>query len=376
MKIAILTLPLHVNYGGNIQNYSLQRALKNLGHEPVTINCKIRSISPVRKFLSAIKKTLTQSKDKRNYLLTKNEFNSIACNHRNFINQYISITQPVEYSSLSALFDAEHFDAILVGSDQVWRPKYTENIEHYFLDFLEKNKEIKKISYAASFGSELWEYSHEQQRRCQELLRHFNAVSVRESLAVNMCRDNFGISASHVLDPTMLLTKEDYLFLIKDSPLDYNNGKIFNYTLDTSEDKRDFVISISEKLQRDVFFTYPIKTKKQSVFISDIDNYKYPSIESWLNSFHNADFVVTDSFHGTVFSIIFNKPFIALANQARGTARFLSLLELFDLKERLVTDIHGFDDNILYNHIDYNKVNQKLDLLRSDSLRFLIDSLA
>lgn len=375
MKIAILTLPLHENYGGNIQNYALQCVLSRLGHEAITINCKGKDFSSFRFFLSTAKRLLLQPKDSRQFMFSRSEKNQISINHRRFIREHINITEPLDFSSLKKFFDENNFDAVFVGSDQVWRPKYASSIESYFLDFLEENSRIKKISYAASFGTDEWEYTHQQQHICKLLAKKFDALSVRESIGVDMCAKYLDVIAQHVLDPTMLLDKYDYMDLLKGKTLNDNTGDIFNYTLDMDSDKKELIDEIAIKLRKKIFYTYPINTKKTTAFIRDIDAYRYPSVEAWLKSFYDADFIVTDSFHGTVFSILFNKPFISISNKNRGAARFTSLLQVFGLEDRLITDSKQVDERMLYGQIDYEKVNKRLEELRHLSTSFIVKAL-
>ncbi|HHW3984051.1 TPA: polysaccharide pyruvyl transferase family protein [Raoultella planticola] len=375
MKIAILTLPLHVNYGGNVQNFALQHTLHKLGHDVVTINCQEDNVSSLRYCLSTLKRLIQQPKNSRHFIFTKNEKRYISQNHKKFIDDYINLTIPVEFSSLNSFFEKNKFDAVFVGSDQVWRPKYTPCIESYFLDFIKDNTVIKKISYAASFGSDKWEYNSQQQSNCKSLIQKFNALSVRESIGTDMCEEYFGVKAQHVLDPTMLLTKEEYIDIFKNENLPNNKGGLFNYTLDVGDEKSFLIKDIALSLNMKCFTTYPERTKKNTVFIRDLNGYRYPSVQAWLKSFFDADFIITDSFHGTVFSIIFNKPFIALSNQERGAARFISLLKMFNLESRLVTNVQKFDKKIIEDDIDYEVVNERLEKLRSSSLSFIKDAL-
>ncbi|CAI0795727.1 polysaccharide pyruvyl transferase family protein [Serratia proteamaculans] len=373
MKVAILTIPLNHNYGGNLQNFALQMTLKNMGHDPVTINYKkgIRR-SYARKILSKLKRSLFVFKDMSNYPITDDEILIIEKNHRDFIEKYISISNDF-YSEdeIKKFFDKENFDAVIVGSDQVWRPQYTPKIDPFFFSFLRGNSNVIKMSYAASFGTDIWEYTPEQLKLCRELVKEFDFISVRESLGVDMCHQYFDVYSEHVLDPTLLLKKDDYIDLFKKAALPDNSGKIFNYILDSSGDKDDFLKKISGCLGKEVFSTYPRKTVKDTLNITDIKEFQYPHIEAWLKSFHDADFVVTDSFHGTAFSIIFNKPFIAISNKARGAARFSSLLRMFDLESRLVNDFSEVDSEVLNTPIDFNKVNKILEESKKKSINAL-----
>ncbi|HBW1543663.1 TPA: polysaccharide pyruvyl transferase family protein, partial [Klebsiella quasipneumoniae] len=148
------------------------------------------------------------------------------------------------------------------------------------------------------------------------------------------------------------------------------------YTLDVDEGKNKLIRNISSHVHKDFFTTYPEKTQKKTLFIHDIKSYQYPSVPAWLKSFFDADFIITDSFHGTVFSIIFNKPFIALSNKERGAARFISLLNMFGLESRLVTDVDKFDKNIIDDNIDYVEVNKRLEQYRIMSLDFISNALS
>ena len=376
MKIAILTLPLHVNYGGNVQNFALQQTLLKLGHDVVTINCQEAKIGTLRYGLSTAKRLFQQPKSSRRLLFTKKEKEIISLNHKRFICDYIKLTEPVDFTELSLFFKKNKFDAVFVGSDQVWRPKYTPCIESYFLSFIQDNTAIKKISYAASFGSDKWEYNSQQHSICKSLIEKFDALSVRESLGADMCKEYFSVNAQHVLDPTMLLTKEEYIEIFKSENLPNHKGKLFNYTLDVDEAKNKLIRNISSHVHKDFFTTYPEKTQKKTLFIHDIKTYQYPSVPAWLKSFFDADFIITDSFHGTVFSIIFNKPFIALSNKERGAARFISLLNMFGLESRLVTDVDKFDKNIIDYNIDYVEVNKRLEQYRIMSLDFISNALS
>lgn len=183
------------------------------------------------------------------------------------------------------------------------------------------------------------------------------------------------IKATHVLDPTLLLDKSLYLNFLQDEINTNNEGELFYYCLDKIRDKNKFIEKVALRLGTKTFTAYPKETIKNTRYIDDIHNYIYPSINEWLRRFHKAIFIITDSFHGTVFSIIFNKLFIAIANEERGKARFTSLLKLFNLKHRLVTDVKKAPLSIIHEGIDYHSVNHKLNELREISVRYSIDSI-
>ena len=370
MKIAILTQPLHTNYGGNLQNFALQKVLTDMGHEPVTIDrhhtVKLRTKLKLGYFKNLLMHFLkgTPKPLWKSYFSSKKEQAYLRQDITAFIDAYITKT-PRLYSdkAVQAIFKENNFEAVIVGSDQCWRPMYSPNIYTYYLDFLKDNKEIKKLAYAASFGTDQWEYTEEQTARCKKLIQQFDLVTVREKAAVNLVTEKLNKDAEFVLDPTLLLSKEDYIELFVGKNLPDNKG-IYTYILDDSDWKTQVVETAKETLGLPQFSNQHNK--------HTVNSEKIPSIESWIKGFADADFVITDSFHGTVFSIIFNKPFLSLVNVSRGASRFESILGEFDLMQRLASDFdQQYIEALIEEAIAYDGVNQKLDALRSHSKEVL-----
>ena len=375
MKIAILTQPLHTNYGGNLQNFALQKVLTDMGHEPVTIDrhhtVKLRTKLKLGYFKNLLMHFLkgTPKPLWKSYFSSKKEQAYLRQDITAFIDAYITKT-PRLYSdkAVQAIFKENNFEAVIVGSDQCWRPMYSPNIYTYYLDFLKDNKEIKKLAYAASFGTDEWEYTEEQTARCKKLIQQFDLVTVREKAAVNLVTEKLNKDAEFVLDPTLLLSKEDYIELFVGKNLPDNKG-IYTYILDDSDWKTQVVETAKETLGLPQFSNQHNK--------HTVNSEKIPSIESWIKGFADADFVVTDSFHGTVFSIIFNKPFISLVNVSRGASRFESILGEFDLMQRLASDFdQQYIEALIEEAIAYDGVNQKLDALRRHSKEVLKKALS
>ena len=244
-----------------------------------------------------------------------------------FCRRYINETYPIRGGKLKARI-YNNFDAYIVGSDQTWRPAYNwgDRLYYMYLDFVKDNDSVKKIAYAASFGVDNWEYSQDQTNKCKELIKKFDAISVREVSGIALCRDYLNVEAQHLLDPTLLLSADDYRLLIKDKDFGYK-GEVCVYILDMTEEKRRLINVFCSKNN---LRWYPVGTC--------LNNGDMPSIESWLAGFDKAKYVITDSFHGSVFSIIFNKPFVSIGNNARGMSRFDSLLGVFNLEDRLVSE--------------------------------------
>lgn len=364
-KIALLTLPLDINYGGNLQAFALQQTLIKLGHEVHVLNFKKKEGQPFKKLLSNLKRMVFF----REILNTQKL-------HTQFIRENIHITEKLyTLESLKNYIRDYNIETIVVGSDQVWRKNYvmahTSDMLNFFLNFV-SSQEVNKISYAASFGVDEWQFDEEMTAEIKKLMHDFQKISVREDSAKKLCVENLGINTEHVLDPTMLLDIEDYEKLIKTrvtkEEIAKCKGKIFSYVLDSSPYKDEIQQHISEVLNKRI-----IHNKILNLFqlrhntMDRLDT----SIEHWLMAFKYCDYVITDSFHGTVFAILFRKPFIVLVNKQRGATRFYSLLKMLDLENRIVEDITNINKEYLYK-IDYDAVHNKLDVLKKNSLRFLL----
>ena len=365
MKIGILTLPLHTNYGGILQAYALQTVLERMGHEVCLIEKKRKPFQlPLWKaplvYGKRIIRNVTGHPFPIFYEQKINREKPIVQQHTDrFIHKYIKRRFVDDFSEIKET----DFDVIVVGSDQVWRPKYfKDSIEHAYLDFT-KDWNIKRIAYAASFGTDEWEYTPEQTRRCGELLKHFNGISVREDSGVDLCRTHFGVEAQQVLDPTMLLTKEDYIQLFENTDTPKSKGTLLNYILDETPEKLTLIDQIAKEKDLIPFRVNSKVENKKAPLQERIQ----PSVEQWLRGFYDAEFVVTDSFHACVFSILFNKPFIAIGNEDRGTSRFTSLLSMFGLKDRLITGGTTFR----LNEGNDANANKKLYSLRQKSMGFI-----
>lgn len=361
-KVAILTLPLHINFGGNLQAFALFTVLKDLGYDVDLLNIQNEKTKLFGFFLNVCKqfvKSYILFKPV-SYLFLEKEKELIYKNHSDFISKYLKKSNIIyDKQSFKSVVAEERYGAVIVGSDQVWRKDYVKNIETYFLNDVE-NLETKKIAYAASFGVEEWQFNFAETSRLKNLIHQFKYISVREDTAVRLCKDNLDIDVEHVLDPTLLLEKNTYKKLLSNKKSE-NYGKVFAYILDENEEKISFVNKVSELLLKKNF-SIKIKENKDRVFINNINEYCVPDIEDWLKAFDDASFIITDSFHGVAFSIIFNKPFIAIVNNKRGSTRFNSMLNLFDLNERAFKDTWSEAEitQAVFSEIDYHKINKKI----------------
>lgn len=372
MKIGILTLPLHTNYGGILQAYALQTVLERMGHNVVVFDTPNKVFMPPlwKLPLSLIKRTLLKCLGKGNRIFIEHYYNSInpiICqNIQPFIDNNIKRKEIRKFTDLKS----KDYDAIVVGSDQVWRAIYfpmwgkKQSIQNAFLSFTQ-HWNIKRISYAASFGTDDWEYTEQQTADCRKLLQSFAAVSVRERPGVYLCQKYFHLKAIHVLDPTMLLSKDDYVSLYEKSKTPKSPGTLLNYVLDDTQELR-FVVNKIAVLKQLIPFS--VNNPFENDETKPLDSRVKQSVETWLRGFADADFVITDSFHACVFSIIFKKQFLVVGNKGRGMSRFTSLLKMFGLEDRLVVEKTDLENLAI---IDYDAVYKKYDIFKQTSLEFL-----
>lgn len=374
-KIAILTQPLITNFGGTLQAFALQKILVDKGYEVETINYQYREMSWINKILSTLKNFFIRRKKVIHFSVE--EKNIIKSKHTRFIQDNIKYSKEFKDKlNLKKYFEIKKFDAVIVGSDQVWRVAYSPDIELFFLDFLEENKMIKKIAYSASFGIDKWQFLGEKNDKIKSLVEQFDTVSVREKNAIKLCNEYWGINVEHTLDPTLLLLQNDYKRLVDKAGIVNNkNTGIFCYILDDNKNKLKIIDFIENSLNKKSFYVRPAKKNKESFVIDNYNDYIIPEIEEWLNAFIDADFIVTDSFHGTVFSIIFSKPFVSIVNIERGGSRFLSLLSELNLSDRMINNVEDITPDILNRKINFDEVHKTLDKLRKCSINFLDSSL-
>ncbi len=354
MRIAIITQPLGRNYGGILQNFALQYVLREMGHNPVTINTGRYTtfdwLKGVAKFL--IKRILGRQSSMPE---SPKSINSRISGLNEFVIGNIHLTRKVRSCSCKLLREYG-IEAIIVGSDQVWRPCYS-NLDEAFLEFASRI-DIKRLAYAASFGTSEWEYSDKQTQKYKSLVSLFESISVREDCAVRLCERFLGVSAIQVLDPTLLVSRDVYCSLAENSfeEKDY----VLVYLLDTCAGQDQMIQNVASSMHLDV------KYSRGESFIESTD-----TIEKWLYDFNNASFIITDSFHGTAFSIIFNRDFIVLPNNQRGNARIESLLRLFTLEDRLIKTNSDFS----FSKISWDEVNSQRERLIIESLSYLKEHL-
>ncbi|MGM9734830.1 MAG: polysaccharide pyruvyl transferase family protein [Candidatus Cryptobacteroides sp.] len=370
MKIAIITLPLHTNYGGILQAYALKTVLEGYGNEVTVLDpqekihlvtwWKAPFVYLKRSFLRLVKGS--GGPEVFRELRLRRESPVISAKTGRFISTYIS---PVSIKSYYSIL--EDYDAFVVGSDQVWRPRYFGKIENAFLDFTE-GWDVIRVSYAASFGTDQLEYDFQQLEDCSALLKQFDGVSVREESAVKMCDEWFGCDrAVQVLDPVMLLPTEMYQGLAERGNGRINRNYAMAYFLDAPKNMKNLKDFLFRAARMDVVDVSVPADRKLPV-----ERRVLPPVGKWLADIMDSSFVLTDSFHVCVLSILFHKPFLVVANPARGISRIESLLRTFSLESRMVQGIDPSDDGEGWlMEIDWDNVDRILEQKKRESLDFL-----
>ena len=300
---------------------------------------------------------------------------------RKFLKNYASISErysPDEYSCYGELCDK-----YIIGSDQVWTSTSLKSYKYFFfLDFAGKDK--KKIAYASSFG-ETFKVDEQTENKVSEHLKSFSGISVREFQAVDICRKQLGVEAKWVMDPVFLLKKKYWTEISEKAHrkvadvLGSDRKYLLTYILNPSDEKREIVRETAGRLGLPVIC---ILDGRKGTFTENNKNFDMENTltdvteEEWLYFFENADYVVTDSQHGSAFSILFNKQFICCSSKVWGQSRFESLFGLLGLKDRQKLTLKDIlDAGIINKRIEYRQVNSILNRMVKESYRWLISQL-
>lgn len=378
-KIGIVTAWwCYENYGQILQCYALQRCLIKKGHEPFLIkyipSYKDRNIwnfikSPNRlisAFIRCLKRNRLQEKLVNKRALEK----KILRDFDGFRSEYI-IGTPEIYYSYNQLDKSEiNADVFIVGSDQIWRyfPLNDDGLP-FFLNF--GNVDAIRISYAPSFGSA--EISKKYYDFILPLMKKLDGVSVREKSGIKICSSLGRPDAKCVLDPTLLLDSSDYLrFVSEELQLKYQNESyIFLYFL-----RADINVPWNEI--NSLANQSNCKIKSTEVYNANLpfDEFSNPTIPEWISILSNSKYVFTNSFHGTVFSILMKRPFISfLRSNSDGihtsmNDRIVSLLDELGLSNRIYDNKMKLQSQI-DESIDWDVIYCKIEKMRHDSINYL-----
>lgn len=353
IKVGTITFHQSDNYGAILQAYALQQAIKKMGFETKIINYYSDGIARWNGYCKLNFKNISLSDVKTNiyrFLIRKKK------KRFQVFRNNLELTSLYDKSTLHN--SAKLFDCFITGSDQVWNCFCTDEDYNYFLSFVKEAN--KKCSYAASFGYSM--IPPEYLEKTIKFLSDISYITVRENRGVELVKEMLDINVEQVLDPVFLLEKKTWLKLTKV----INKKYIFVY----QAEKSPSLIHFAEKLS--LIYNCPIyivSSVWRGTMRRNTVNKSDAGPEEFLSLLLNAEAVVTNSFHGTALSIIFNKNFYTeLLDNNNTNSRVESLLKMFSLTEQIIT--RGMEFN-LDKRIDYETVNNLLSLKREESLAIL-----
>lgn len=345
-KIAIMTWYNHENCGGNLQAYALSKFLTDRNYSLTFINVSERGNKYIY-FLKRIIKYMLALLGVSRYGFTKFQMNNF------------SETFPYYSYELSILDDK--YDYFICGSDQIWAPNVFR--DYYYLNFI--TTKDKKIAYAPSIG--LNEIPLCLEDKYRNLIKQFKAVSVREYTGKKLL-EKIGVEAKVVLDPTFLIKREQYEELIGD--VCCKRKYIFCYFLNEKNNYKNAVLEMAKRYNLDII----MYSKKADDALYSQKYIKYINPKLFLEMISGAEHVFTDSYHGTIFSIIFRREFTHLL-RFEATDRICQNSRVYDLLNMLGLEERIYNGKMLDYKIGYDLVEKKLSFFRDESCKYLVEAL-
>ena len=345
MKIALLTIWREKNYGAELQAYATIKVLQQLGHDVEMIDIRLSDCSHLN-WKGQIGRYISQ----------------LGPSHKKFCNfwkKHIPTTR--RYKSIKELqANPPQADVYIVGSDQVWNPEITREFATlYFLNFGDKN--VKRISYASSFGTDKWNFPN-LKAEVKSLLHRFDHVTCREDSGVKILKEEFGIIADQVIDPTLLV--ENYSELTGETT---ERDTLVYYPHTTDPELKAYALKLAKELNLE-----PVNNKLCTTVLGFAE-WDRVSIAEWVKNIAEAKFVVTRSFHGMVFSILHKRQFAVLAGSHGRSTRLTSLLKILGIEDRFFNSIEEMNNAKPWTKkIDYSIVYPKLIEIRKQSINTLI----
>lgn len=346
MKIGILTFHRSRNYGAVLQAYGLTQTLKKIEKDTEIIDYVCTPIENTL-HLWNISANMVRSVKQFIFRLQK----KIAFD--GFIKKRLPITQRKNITKSDLVKELNRYDYLIVGSDQIWNTKITDNDETYFLDV--PGIKAKKIAYAGSAGDSISFESRELKR-----LKEFDKISVRETKLEEYLKVR-GIESTVCCDPSLLLDASDYIKI--QSRRLYKNKYIFLFMIWES----DTLISLANKYAQE--HGYVLISNKNC-----IDFFLHCKPEEFLSWIYHAECVLTNSFHGTVFALLYHKKFISDTRRPNGgvNERVQDILKTVNCSECILSDMNR-KEGLQFHTVDFNKVDQSLEALRRKSLDWLFN---
>lgn len=365
-KIGLITFHSSYNCGSMLQTYAMQKKIKDYGLDIEVIDF---SNDGQKNVYSVFTKEISMKNMVKNFIMlfhwkkVQRNFDS----YEDFKNKYFMLS-PESYTNINELTD-KRYDMVVTGSDQVWNITIEDGDDAYFLPWVKK---AKKVAYAPSFGAKnIIEFSDNPEKYKKYLLE-FNAISIRENNGKKWLRELCNIDVQVLLDPTLLLEKEDY-DVICDYSIDIPKQYIYYYSPGYNKNINDLVNKISKKYNLPV-----IAYNAKNFYVKGLNystNFRLLKLENpsiYLSLIKHATLVITTSFHGTIFSSIYNKKFWTIKNGGMfgSDDRVLTLVHNLDLEDRLIPI--EFDDNFDYLKTkNYDVYYNKLQNLKKISIDYI-----
>lgn len=375
-KIGIMTLFNNNNFGAALQAYALQYLLNKNSYECEDISYS--RVLPENNNITKIKKAIVAIKNVVFHPISMSRIRKKKRTFKRFVDKNIGYSKR-NYNKFDIQESVNNYDCFICGSDNIWNKNLLDT--SFLLDFVPDK--IKKIAYAP--GMSTTELTNEQKKVMLPLIERIDYLSCREKIGCELIEKSIGRQVFNAMDPTLLLSSEEWTIISEESDINFNSDYVFAMIYGSSPAKCDFVNSIGLKLNTGVV-TVPFGTgvyNKEDLKFGTIRIYNAGPIEV-LKLIKNSQFVITDTFHATVFSILFHKNFVSLrrfknTNFSKLDQRIDGLLEKVGIgKERIIEDLTDVKaiDKIISKGIDYSLVDLRLAEWRQNSINFLLNALA
>ena len=362
-KIGTITFHSSYNYGSHLQAYALQEFIKKISNEPIDYKIiNLRTQIQKNMYKNIFEKNDIKSKLKSFlFLKYKKQLFDKASNYEKFLSEKLQVTE--EYNTYEELMNENFdYDYYISGSDQLWNLNAKDFDWSNYLEFVKKGK---KISYSASFGPIAQRWSNDEKERVKKDLEQFDCLSVREKGSYDNVFELTKRKPEMHIDPTMLLEKNDWLKIIGDKPI-LKKDYILFYDLKGKKEDLRLVKEISKKMKMPVVIT---KYMSMKIHFSNFEKHYYCGPIEFLNLLYNSKLVLSSSFHGNVFSVIFNKPFFAL--NGKNDFRISTMLDKFKLSDRSIT-LNELEEKLknVYN-IKFSDAQKIFNIERKKSEEYL-----
>ena len=372
MKVGIITFNSAHNHGAVLQCWALQEYLKEQGHEPQVINYRINPIDRLYRIykprnpfpIKQLNLLVHLAQDIKAFYRDRNKFLKYK-KFEHFIKYKLNTTKPFyNYNEL-----VEHnfpYDALIAGSDQIWNGGFTKMNPGYFLAF--GTDEMKRIAYAASIGKDT--ITPKEALQFEKYMNNFDAISVRENKAKEEIQHFTEQEIKVVLDPTLLLQKEKYDLIKKNPKIKEEYIYVHNIHLNKVDERLN---AVAEELSRRTGLPI-VHNRADYTLYNEKQKFLSGGPEEFLGWVSNARYVIANSFHAGIFSIIYEKEFIIIPH-FQNPERMKFLLESFDLENHLIETAEELPSDLTELSIDYKMVHDKLRVLSEFSKKFLQDAL-